>query len=110
MTAKQKFTPFLLLLSLSAGAQRKHVGASPSDSSCGGSPLLAALSRGAGSSLLSAYGYDLREPWACSKVESSWAVGATILHFRKITVQTDDQTAFSVVRVPGLEYIWVIPI
>lgn len=109
MTAKQKLTPFLLLLSLSAGAQRKHVGASPSRSSCGGSPLLADLSKGAGASLLKAYGYDLREPWTCTKIESAWASGATILRFQKITVQSDDQTAFSVVKVPASEHVWVIP-
>lgn len=109
MTAKQKLTPFLLLLSLSAGAQRKHVGASQSGSSCGGSPLLSDLSKGAGASLLKAYGYDLREPWTCTKLESSWASGATILQFQKITVQSDDQTAFSVMKVPSSEHVWVIP-
>ena len=81
----------------------------PSDSSCGGSPLLASLSKGAGESLLKAYGYDLREPWTCTRIESSWAAAATILRFRKMTVQTDDQTAFTVIKVPALEYIWVIP-
>ncbi|MDR3675715.1 MAG: hypothetical protein P4N24_09510 [Acidobacteriota bacterium] len=32
-----------------------------------------------------------------------------ILRFRKMTVQTDDQTAFTVVKIPALEHIWVIP-
>jgi len=107
--AKQKFLPFLLLLSFSAGAQKQRVDASLSYSSCGQSRLLADLSKGAGATLLNAYGYDLRKPWACTKVESPWSTGATILRFRKITAQADDQTAFSVVKVLGLEYIWVVP-
>lgn len=107
---KQKLLPLLLLLSSCAAAQMPHVVTpSRSNSSCGESPLLAALSKGTGESLLMAYGYNLREPWACSKIESSWTAGATILRFRKITIETDDQTAFSVVKVLGLEYVWVIP-
>lgn len=43
------------------------------------------------------------------KIESSWASEATILRFQKITVQRDDQTAFSVVKIPALEYVWIIP-
>ena len=31
------------------------------------------------------------------------------MRFRKITTQTDDQTAFSIVKVPGLEFVWVVP-
>jgi hypothetical protein len=58
---------------------------------------------------LSAYGYDWKTPWACTKVESTWATGATILRFRRVTAQTDDETAFSVLKIEGMEQIWVIP-
>jgi len=110
MTGKLKLMPLLLLLSVYAGAQKPDGRTSSvPDNSCVESPLFDGLSKGTGASLLSAYGYDLRQLWACSKVGSSWAAGATILRFRKIAVQTDDQTAFSVVKVPGLEHIWVIP-
>jgi len=93
----------LLLTCLSTEAQK------PSESTCGGSAVLAWLSKGQGAALLKSYGYDLQEPWACAKVESAWAPQATILRFRKITVQSDDHTAFSVVKSPLLNYLWVIP-
>jgi hypothetical protein len=97
-----KLLPCLLLLSLRAEAQK------PSDS-CAGSPTLASLSKGAGASLLRAYGFDIQQPWACTEIKSSWAAGATILRFRRITVQSDDHTAFTVVKIPTLEAVWVIP-
>lgn len=53
--------------------------------------------------------YHLNEPWECTRIESSWAVGASLLHFRKISAQTDDATAFSVMEVAGVTQIWVIP-
>ena len=102
MTKALKLLPWLLLLSLCAEGQK-------ASDSCGGSPLLASLSKGAGAALLKAYGYDIQQPWACTKIESPWAAGATILQFHKITVQSDDHTAFSVVKVPTLESVWVIP-
>lgn len=99
-----KLLSCLLLLSLCAEAQKVP------DKSCGGSPLLTLLSKGAGAALLKAYGYDLREPWACTKIESPWAAGATILQFQKINVnKTDDYTAFSVMKISPFEYVWVIP-
>jgi hypothetical protein len=94
---------WLLALSLCAQAQK------PADNSCAKSPLLISLSKGTGASLLKDYGYDLQEPWVCSKIESPWAPRATILQFHKITAQSDDQTAFSVVKIPGLQCVWVIP-
>jgi hypothetical protein len=109
MIVKHRYLSFLLLCCYSAGAQKQHVGTSPSGSSCVSSQLLTDLSKGTGASLLRAFGYDLREPWTCTKIESSWATGATILRFQKLTAQTDDQTAFSVVKVSSLQHIWVIP-
>lgn len=76
---------------------------------CGGSSLLVTLSKGAGANLLKKYGYNLCEPWTCSKIESSWTAGATISRFQKITVQSDDHAAFSVAKVPGFRSVWVIP-
>jgi hypothetical protein len=32
-----------------------------------------------------------------------------LLHLHKVTVQTDDFTAFSVTKVAGSSYLWVIP-
>jgi hypothetical protein len=104
------FLPLLLLLlSSSVGAQRTSVVVPPLLSSCGDSPLLSELSTTEGVALLSAYGYDWKKPWACTKIESAWSTGATIFRFRKVTTQTDDGMAFSVLRVPGMEHIWVIP-
>jgi hypothetical protein len=71
--------------------------------------LLSFITEQAGSSLLDAYGYDLRQPWACTRIEVPWAPGATILRFRKTTVQSDEHTAFTVLRLPGVDYVWVIP-
>ncbi len=76
---------------------------------CKATPLLASLSKGAGASILKAYGYDLREPWACTKIDSPLVVGATVLRFRRITSETDDYTTFSVVKVASSEYVWIIP-
>jgi hypothetical protein len=103
MKSQLKLLPCFLLVCVCVNAQKL-----PSNA-CSNSPLLAALSKGSDAYLLKAYGYDLREPWACTKLESSWTAGATILRFRRITAQTDDQTAFAIVKAPDLEYIWVIP-
>src|SRR6185312_15829613 len=92
----------MLLLPLCADAQKPLP-------SCAGSPLFASLTKGAGATLLKMYGYDLQELWACTRLESFWAPGASILLFHKITVESDDHTAFSVVKTPALEFVWVIP-
>jgi hypothetical protein len=109
MMPRRMLLPSLLLLSLSVGAQKQRNGSSPSDDGCEGSRLLATLSTNEGVDLLSAYGYDWRHPWACTKIKSAWATGATILSFRKVTAQTDDDVTFSVLKVSGLGQIWVIP-
>ena len=110
MTLRQRFAPLSLLLCLAAGGQKTPLSHAPSpDAPCLGSRLLANLSRGSGASLLQAYGYDLQKPWTCTRVESPWSAGAEILRFRRVTVETDDQTAFSIVQLPGLNYVWVIP-
>ncbi len=98
----------LLLLALSTQAQTKRAASSPGHV-CEESPLLAELSKGEGLAILGAYGYDWKTPWACTMVESPWAIGATILRFRKVTAQTDDETAFSILKVQGREQIWIIP-
>lgn len=98
----------LLFLSLHAQGQKARV-VQAETASCVNSPLLAELSKGSGTSLLSSYGYNLHEPWACTKISSSWAGESTLLHFQKVTAQSDDVTAFSVLKVAGAAHIWVIP-
>jgi hypothetical protein len=108
---KQKFyAPLLLLLTMVARGQTG--GASSADfktASCVGSPLLAELSQGAGAEILKPYGYDFHEPWSCTKIDSPWVAGSSLLRFQRVTAQSDDATAFSVVKVSGSSYIWVIP-
>ncbi|MFY9731297.1 MAG: hypothetical protein WAK24_11865 [Candidatus Acidiferrales bacterium] len=77
--------------------------------SCAGSPLLSELSKASGEALLRLYGYNLHEPWACSKITSPWATGSMLLHFRRVTNQTDDSTAFSVLKAAGVSRLWIIP-
>lgn len=98
----------LLLLSLRAEGQKQQIGMSHA-LSCADSPLLAELGKSSGTAILSSYGYHLNEPWECTKIESPWAAGASLLHFRTISAQTDDATAFSVMEVAGVTQIWVIP-
>jgi hypothetical protein len=98
----------LLLLCLHAQGQKQQT-RTPDATSCTSSPLLAELGKASGVAILSSYGYHLNEPWECTRIESSWVVGASLLHFRKISAQTDDATAFSVMEVAGVTQIWVIP-
>ncbi len=77
--------------------------------SCLGLPLLAELTRTSGAAILNSYGYDLHAPWSCTRIDSPWAAGSSLLHFQKVSARTDDATAFSVMRVAGNAYIWVIP-
>lgn len=77
--------------------------------SCAGSPLLAELGQSSGTAILKPYGYDIHEPWSCTKIESPWSAGASILRFQKVSAQSDEATAFSVIKVSGSSYIWVMP-
>lgn len=98
----------LLLLAVQVQGQKQQTG-NVSAASCTDSPLFAELSTASGTALLSAFGYSLKEPWACAKIESPWTTGASLLHFRKISAQSDDATAFSVLKVAGFSYVWIIP-
>jgi hypothetical protein len=104
-----------VLLSLCCRVQgQKRQVANAGDISCKGSPLLAELTRATGSTVLSSYGYDLNEQWECSKIESPWITGATMLQFRKVNPRMgspiDLVASFSVLKVNGIAQIWVIPI
>ncbi|MGD0911331.1 MAG: hypothetical protein ABR928_05510 [Terracidiphilus sp.] len=98
----------LLLLTLHTQGQKQQTRTAES-LSCTDSPLLAELGKASGATILSSYGYHFNEAWACTKIESPWAAGASLLHFRKISAQSDDATAFSVIEVAGVTQIWVIP-
>ena len=43
------------------------------------------------------------------KITSPWATGSMLLHFRRVTNQTDDSTAFSVLKAAGVSRLWIIP-
>jgi hypothetical protein len=104
------FLPLLLFLPIVIYGQSERL--PPVDAnvtSCLGLPLLAELTRTSGAAILSSYGYDLHAPWSCTRIDSPWAAGSSLLHFQKVSAQTDDATAFSVMRVAGNAYIWVIP-
>jgi hypothetical protein len=114
MTKEQIFL-VIVLLSLCCRVQgQKRQVANAGDISCKGSPLLAELTRAPGSTVLSSYGYDLNEQWECSKIESPWITGATMLQFRKVNPRMgspiDLVASFSVLKVNGIAQIWVIPI
>ncbi len=104
------YTPLLLLPMIVAHGQTgKSSSADGKTSSCVGSSLLAELSQGAGTEILKSYGYDFHEPWSCTKIESPWAAGASLLRFQKVSAQSDEATSFSVIKVRGSSYVWVIP-
>jgi hypothetical protein len=103
-----KLFPLLMFLSFAAAGQKQPT-QTKIDVSCTQSPVLAQLSKGSGGAVLGSYGYDLREPWACTRIESPWVTGSTLLRFQKISAQTDEQTTFSVLRVSGIDYIWIVP-
>jgi hypothetical protein len=98
----------LLFVSVHAKAQKQQAVAVET-ASCAGSPLLSELSKASGTAILSLYGYHLNEPWHCTKIESPWTAGARMLHFRRMSAQLDESTAFSVMEVTGVKQIWVIP-
>jgi hypothetical protein len=110
MIAKQKLLPLWLLLSIYANGQEKqHIVFSSSYGTCQESRLFADLIKQEGITLLGAYGYDLlKELWVCTKIESPLSKGATILQFNKADF-SGGQLGFSVMKVPGMEHIWIIP-
>lgn len=79
------------------------------DVACAKSATLSELTKEPGIAILNAYGYNLREPWACTKLDAPFFRGATLLHFRKVSAQSDENTAFSVVQTAGSTYLWIIP-
>jgi hypothetical protein len=98
----------VLLLAISTEGQKAK--AQPENTtSCRNSPLLAELTGTPGMGLLRAYGYDLNEPWACTRINSPWVGRSILLHFQKATAQTDDASAFSAMKVIGTTHIWIIP-
>ena len=110
MRKQRLYTPLLLLLTMVAHGQTGGLSSADSKTaSCVGSPLLAELSQSAGAEILKPYGYDFHEPWSCTKIESPWAAGASLLRFQKVSAQSDEATAFSVIKVSGSSYIWVLP-
>lgn len=98
----------LIFLSLPATGQMQPIKTTAADS-CAQSPVLEQLSKGPGAAVLRSYGYDLSEPWACTRIESPWVSGSVLLHFQKVSAQTDDHTAFSVLKVSGIDYLWMVP-
>jgi hypothetical protein len=70
---------------------------------------VAQLDTPSGEALLSLYGYNLREPWACTSIASPLALGAQVLRFRRISATDHDATAFTVVKLAGEESLWIIP-
>ena len=110
MRKQRLYTPLLLLLAMLVHGQTGGLpSAEGKTGSCLGSPLLAELSKSAGTEILRPYGYDFHEPWSCTKIESPWAAGASLLRFQKVSAQSDEATAFSVIKVSGSSHIWVIP-
>jgi hypothetical protein len=81
----------------------------PARSLCAASPLVEQLDATSGQQLLSLYGYDLRELWACTSIPSPRAPGAQILRFKRISTNDDDHTAFTVLKPAGSPSFWIIP-
>jgi hypothetical protein len=110
MIAKQKLLPLLLLFSIYANGQEKLGVRNLSYSPCEKSHFFADLHKQEGRTLLSAYGYNIeKELWECTKIESPWLKGVTLLQFDKISAQVDDFLTFSAMKIAGMEHIWVIP-
>ncbi len=97
----------LLFLAPAVGQQTRP--AANSMISCADSPLLSELDHEPAKTVLKAYGYDLQAPWKCVRIDSRFTVGSTLLQFRKVTSEADDFTEFSVLKVAGSPYLWVIP-
>jgi hypothetical protein len=103
-----KLLPLLALITFPVMGQKQplKIGAT---GACAQSPLLAQLGAASGAAILSSYGHDLHKPWACTNINSKWLTGSILLRFHSLSVQTDKETAFSVLKVAGIDYIWVIP-
>ena len=100
----------MVFLTLNIQGQKPRTHAVNANASpCANSPLLAELIKAPAAAIPSSYGYDLHEPWACTKINSPWGIESTLLHFQRVTAQGDDSTAFTVMKVAGISYIWVIP-
>src|SRR5580658_6369041 len=80
---------------------------------CNDEAYLRSLSdpRTEGPVVLRAYGYNIdREMWSCDQVVSRWLRDTRMLIFRRVTSQSDDQSAFSVLQVSGSSYLWIVPL
>jgi hypothetical protein len=109
MNKRRAFLAFLLpVLSAHVQGQSQQSKNMPAGS-CENSPLFKELLTPAGSALLSAYGFSFKQVLFCRRIEVPWAAGASLLHFEKAGAQTDDNTSFSVMKVPGIVQIWIIP-
>jgi hypothetical protein len=106
--AQSVFACLILLLSFPAHGQKQQYKSEPAGS-CEESPLFKELLTPSGSVLLSLYGYSLYKPWDCTRIDLPLAPGAGLLHFKMISTRTDDFASFSVIRVPRVAQIWVIP-
>lgn len=60
--------------------------------------------------VLAAFGYNLRQPYDCTKLASRWYGTSMVLLFRSVPTRLDDQTNFSVVFTSSPHEIWVLPI
>jgi hypothetical protein len=76
---------------------------------CTESPLLAELDSPSGKALLTLYGFDLGETWACTPIRSALAPRAQLLRFRRLSEATAEATAFTVLKTAGAQTLWIIP-
>lgn len=89
------------------------LGQTPKDDSvvpCGKLPTIRELTSPETKRVLAAFGYNLRQPYDCTKLNSRWYGASTVLSFRSVPTRLDDQTKFAVVFSSGSHEIWVLPI
>ena len=88
------------------GQTPKDVSAVP----CGKLPTIRELTTPETKRVLVAFGYNLRQPYDCTKVTSRWYGESTVLSFRSVPTRLDDQTIFSVAFTPDSRGLWILPI
>jgi hypothetical protein len=76
---------------------------------CAESPLFAELDSPSGKALLTLYGFDLGEAWACTPIRSALAPRMQLLRFRRLSAATEEATAFTVLKAAGAQTLWIIP-
>jgi hypothetical protein len=97
---------FSFTIGIVALAQTSHVQAVP----CRSVPNITSLRTIETKRVLAIFGYDLHQPYDCTKLTSPWYGASTVLLFRSIPTQLDDRTRFSVVFTSRPREIWVVPI